>query len=257
MECQICFEHFDSKSFAPKILVKCGHSFCRICIERLSNKKSSIQCPICREITKINKRENLPTNYSLQEMIEKANDPNIKNILLKYKFFDDKHYTNIQSTIIRYNDPKKLILKKITNNDFIYIEEFENGQNYSLFQNMTKRNRRYNFNRNSNFFPFFNEYSFSLFMFRKSSTCKHSHSCLEYIIRRLLYSLCVGVMSKYPLKFFISFLFNKFSSDTNNAEEIIKYTKIFQWAAFGFSSLIGVLKCLFGFYIDDYLKLIH
>ena len=69
MECQICFEHFDSHNFTPKVLIKCGHSFCKICLERLLYQRSAISCPVCRVTSKITKKENLPNNYSLLQTI--------------------------------------------------------------------------------------------------------------------------------------------------------------------------------------------
>jgi hypothetical protein len=249
MECHICYEHFDSKSFVPKILIKCGHSFCKFCLERIINKKSSVQCPVCRENTKITKKENLPTNYSLIEVIEKSNDNKaVKNVLEKYKFFDDKDYKNVLPTVIRYFEPKKLNLKKIVNDDLIYVEEFENNQNISLFSSMPKRNRRYNFNRNSLFSFLFSEYSYSLWVYRKASKCKHSYSCLEHIIRRLFLSFTVGYFIKYPLK---KILGNIFKDDTMRIDW---YTKVGQWTVGSFLSSFKILRCFIGFYIDDILK---
>ena len=71
MECQICFENFDSNNVIPKILTKCGHSFCKICLNRLSLNSLSILCPICREKTKISEKGKFPTNHSLLITIEK------------------------------------------------------------------------------------------------------------------------------------------------------------------------------------------
>ena len=114
MECQICFEHFDSTNFVPKVLIKCGHSFCKICLERLLFQRSALNCPVCRESTKVNKKENLPTNYSLLETLDNIhNNKMTKNLLEKYKYFDDKNHKHINEVIIRNFEPKKLILKKI------------------------------------------------------------------------------------------------------------------------------------------------
>ena len=85
MECKICFEPFDSKYFIPKLLPKCGHSFCRICLERLMNKKSNVNCPVCREMTINYKDNNLPTNYSLLEIMDKSSsNEKTKNLLEKW-----------------------------------------------------------------------------------------------------------------------------------------------------------------------------
>jgi len=250
MECQICYEHFDSKSFIPKILVKCGHSFCKVCIERIINNKISVQCPICRETTKIGKKESLPTNYSLCEIIEKSSDHSTcKNILERYKYFDDKYYKNVSPVIIRDSEPKKLNLKKIVNDDFIFIEEFQNNQNYSLFNNLPKRNRRYNFNRNSYFSYLFNEYSYLIFMYRKASKCKHSFSCLEHIIKKIPIMFLLKFLSKYPIRGLINCFIK-----TRKSEDVEKYTNIIQWIIGGLYLVANSFGCFIGYYLDEMLK---
>ena len=204
MECQICYEIFDSKSIIPKILTNCGHSFCKICLDRIINKKTLVYCPVCREKTSISQKENLPTNYSLIKIIEKNNeDQPTKNLLEKYKYFDSLEYKYLNQEVIRNSDPRKLTLKRIVNNDFIYVEEFENNQNISVFTRYSKRNRRYCFNSNSMFSMFFNEYSYSLGVFRKASKCRHQFSCLESILRSVFISGGIALLMKYPLKYLI------------------------------------------------------
>jgi hypothetical protein len=254
MECQICYEIFDFKTYVPKILVKCGHSFCKICMERVSNQNPLIQCPICREPTKANKKENLPTNWGLCEMINKTQEFDSKKTLLeKYGCFDDEDYKNIQETIHRNTEPKKLILKKIVNKDFIYVEEFENGQNVSIFNSMSKRNRRYNFNRNSIFANFFNEYSSFIWVYRKASRCRHSHSCLEHNLRKSLFFISLGVLAKYPLEYVLKFIYSKFSN-SDSEDKIKKITWIIQWIIGGMGPSIKFMKCMLSFYIDELLK---
>jgi hypothetical protein len=52
MDCDICCQSFTEKR-QPKILSKCGHTFCADCIERMLHCSSSIaiQCPHCRCLT--------------------------------------------------------------------------------------------------------------------------------------------------------------------------------------------------------------
>ena len=249
MECQICFEMFDSSNFTPKILIQCGHSFCRICLDRLSFKNSTITCPICREKTKPIKNNLFPTNYSLIELIDK-NKENIetKNILEKYKYFDDKIYKNINDIVTRNNEPKKLTLKKIINDDFIYLEEIEPAQTYSFFSTFHKRNRRYNFNKNSLFRFIFNEYSYTLFVYRKSSPCKHQYSCLESILRSVFIFGSFTLFLKYPLKFALG-LFIK-NEDTNANTSFI--LRLIMFTCF---SAVKASGCLISFYMDDLLKI--
>jgi hypothetical protein len=249
MECQVCYEHFDSNSFIPKILVKCGHSFCKICLERLMSNKTYVSCPVCRENTKIQKKEPLPTNYSLIQIIEKHPETiQSKNLLEKYKYFDDKNYKHVNPILLRQYEPKKLNLKKIVNDDFIYVEEFENNQNYSLFSNLPKRNRRYNFNKNSYLSYFYNEYSYSLGVFRKASKCKHSFSCLEHILNNCFFYGCIAVASKLPLNHLLKYFYKE-------EDKINNYTRIIQFAIVSIFSGLKFIKCSAGFYIDDLLSM--
>ncbi len=247
MDCQICFESFDSRNFVPKMLIGCGHSFCKICLERLINKKTFVNCPICREQTKLNNsRDSLPTNYSLVEILDKGRDMDkTKTLLERYKYFDHKSYNMISSKIMRYYEPKVLELKKIVNDDFIYLEEFENNQNVSIFNSFTRRNRRYNFNRNSLFRFFFNEHSFTIAPFRKASKCTHEYSCLESILRRLVLALCVGVISYFPLKKILKSEKNLYA---NSNDKVILGCQV------GITCLLMLSKvasCIVSFYIDD------
>lgn len=257
MECQICYEHFDSNSFTPKILIKCGHSFCKICSERIAAKNTNIICPVCREVTKLAKNKDLPTNYALIEIIEKLKESTqTKNILEKYKYFNDKNYRNIAEKIIRSSDPKILNLKKIDNEDFIYLEEISKNQTYSIFSNMPRRNNRYNFNRNSLFAYFFNEYSNSLMPFRKASKCSHSFSCLENLMRNIFKYSCVALILKYPLKYLINYLIS--GSNGNEGEKGFNkykfYVKIIQATFFSLASLKELYKCFRNYQIDEFIK---
>lgn len=255
MECQICFESFDSKYFVPKMLINCGHSFCKICLDRLINKKTHVTCPVCREQTRINcftdKDLNLPTNYSLVEIIDKSKQgEQSKSILEKYKFFDEKSYSKINPTIKRYFEPKTLTLKKIVNDDFIYVEEFENEQNVSLFSSYKQRNRRYNFNRKSAFSYFFNEYSWNISVFRKASKCSHEYSCFESVMKRIFYALCFGYFSKYPLQRL--FQMESFKNYVGFGLSSIPFFQI----GIGLLMSVGkIFNCFVGFYVDDLLAL--
>lgn len=266
MECQICYEHFDSNSFTPKILIKCGHSFCKICSERIAAKSPNINCPVCREVTKLTKNKDLPTNYALMEIIEKLKESNLtKNILEKYKFFNDKNYRNIAEKIIRTNDPKILNLKKIENEDFIYLEEISKNQTYSIFSTAPRRNNRYNFNRNSLFAYFFNEFSSSLMPFRKASKCAHSFSCLEHLLRNVFKYSCIALLLKFPLRYLVSCFSNNGNAseaaadvvsncNSNNSCRFKFYVKLVQFAFLGLASLKEVYKCFRNFQIDEFIK---
>jgi hypothetical protein len=248
MECPICLELFDSTNFAPKILIQCGHSFCKICLDRLSYKVPAVVCPVCREKTKMTKKEQIPTNYSLIELIEKNKDDTTKNLLEKYKYYDDKDYKHINQLITRNSEPKKLILKKIKNDDFIYVEEIENSKNYSIFSTFSKRSKRYNFNKSSMFRFMFNEYSYSLFVYRKSSHCKHQYSCLERVIRKLLIFGSITVLLKYPLNYILSYF-------VKNEESVRNYSLCSRIVFFASCGLFNISRCLVSFYMDDLIKM--
>jgi len=254
MECKICFEVFDSVSFAPKILIKCGHSFCKICTEKISSKSSNITCPICRETTKHTKGKDIPTNYSLIEYIDQVKESKeSRNILEKFKFFNDKNYKNIAEKIIRNSEPKILNLKKIVDDDFIYLEEIRPNQNYSIFSNAPRRNNRYNFNRNSFFGYFFNEYSSNLIMFRKASKCQHKFSCMEYLINKFFKYAVISLALKYPLKFIFNyylFLRNSFNKETDKKYFIFGI----QIVCFLLNGVKDIYKCFRNFQIDEFIK---
>merc|ERR1719410_1919127 len=46
MDCSVCSEQFSSPTRIPRVL-PCGHSFCSICITRLTRDRT-IECPNCR-----------------------------------------------------------------------------------------------------------------------------------------------------------------------------------------------------------------
>jgi len=52
LDCSICYECYDSFMRIPLIL-KCGHTFCKICIDNLIEKRRSqfkFYCPTCRQL---------------------------------------------------------------------------------------------------------------------------------------------------------------------------------------------------------------
>ena len=258
MECQICFEPYDVNNFIPKMLINCGHSFCKICLDRIINKRTVVTCPVCREQTRISKKDKensiLPTNFSIVELIDKNKKlEDSKKILEKYKYFDENLYSCINTSITRCFEPKTLTLKKIVNDDFIYVEEFEGNQNTSLFSSYKKRNRRYNFNRHSAFSYLFNEYSFSIEMYRKASKCKHSFSCIEVIIKKILYGFTMWYFSKY--------LFKYIHSKPKLLDYLPSFVKENSFADYSRLAIGGLcivpqlLSCLTGFYIDQILEL--
>ncbi|KAL7630971.1 UNVERIFIED_CONTAM: hypothetical protein RMT77_018741 [Armadillidium vulgare] len=46
VSCNICAQVFDSLHFIPKMLIKCGHTFCSPCLIKLLQENP--RCPYCR-----------------------------------------------------------------------------------------------------------------------------------------------------------------------------------------------------------------
>lgn len=87
MECKICYELYDEQYHYPYI-INCGHTFCRLCIEKLLNEENEgntenneihKKCPICR--TSINTSIK---NYDLVTSIRKINNFNTNNNAFDY-----------------------------------------------------------------------------------------------------------------------------------------------------------------------------
>ncbi len=72
LECSICADTMDD----PVSLPRCGHTFCKGCINRwLRNKRAKgtawvASCPLCKQ--KVWKTDNLQVNYTLKELAQLA-----------------------------------------------------------------------------------------------------------------------------------------------------------------------------------------
>jgi hypothetical protein len=66
--CFICTDQF-SYSKKPLILV-CGHTFCEPCLSKLYNQCKEIQCCYCKVITKLERFEDMITNYAILSISE-------------------------------------------------------------------------------------------------------------------------------------------------------------------------------------------
>ncbi|CAL4188070.1 unnamed protein product, partial [Meganyctiphanes norvegica] len=68
LECQICFNIFNSETRRPKTLI-CGHIFCLMCMTReIANGKST--CATCRRPHNAQKVEDLPVCILVERLIE-------------------------------------------------------------------------------------------------------------------------------------------------------------------------------------------
>ncbi|XP_061110469.1 zinc-binding protein A33-like [Conger conger] len=60
--CSVCFD-----IFKEPVVLKCSHSFCRVCLEQYWEEKSSRECPICRRKASM---EELLINLALRSIVE-------------------------------------------------------------------------------------------------------------------------------------------------------------------------------------------
>ena len=73
MECELCFENFNRVERLPKIIQKCGHTFCETCISQLI-KNNELSCPYCRNAVKISKDDYPPNNFALLNAMDSITD---------------------------------------------------------------------------------------------------------------------------------------------------------------------------------------
>ena len=60
-------ELMTSPNHTPMLLFPCGHTFCKMCIDRhSSNSKKKSTCPYCRHAV-----ESIAINHSLKDLIDK------------------------------------------------------------------------------------------------------------------------------------------------------------------------------------------
>ncbi|CAH1797692.1 unnamed protein product, partial [Owenia fusiformis] len=74
LECPICYKDYSSVPPNPPKILRCGHSFCAICIGRLKTY-NSIKCPLCQKQTTSNgRRRNLPDNFLAKQILESVDE---------------------------------------------------------------------------------------------------------------------------------------------------------------------------------------
>lgn len=65
LACTICFENYNTGTRQPHLL-KCFHTFCQECLQRLVTPSASISCPLCSSTTPCSSAPSLPINYALK-----------------------------------------------------------------------------------------------------------------------------------------------------------------------------------------------
>lgn len=67
MQCPNCLEPYDTDGIRqPRIIITCGHSFCRKCVQGLRDGQETLTCPQCRQIS----AEDDAPNVALMSYIE-------------------------------------------------------------------------------------------------------------------------------------------------------------------------------------------
>ena len=75
IECQICSERYNATIKMPKIL-NCGHTFCKECLTKSLKYSKDLSCSICRQKTNIKDPEQLITNRTIYDLLDKAQNVN-------------------------------------------------------------------------------------------------------------------------------------------------------------------------------------
>ena len=69
--CTICYQMYNNER-SPLILTKCGHTFCKECLDIIMNQTmKQISCPECKNVTEISEDpgRSLPKNRGLLNLI--------------------------------------------------------------------------------------------------------------------------------------------------------------------------------------------
>ena len=95
--CPICDNLFDDISHIPRMLLKCGHTYCELCIKtKLKENKNLFICPEDNNIyDKIENIEEIPRNVTLLNLLKKTK--------LKKVMYNSENISKIKNTNI-YND---------------------------------------------------------------------------------------------------------------------------------------------------------
>jgi hypothetical protein len=95
--CAICYHGYNNEK-VPIILVTCGHTFCKECLEMIYNQESKeVICPECKQSTLIDSIKNLPKNRALFDSII-YNEHIMKEVKLK-----KEESLNISSKMSHHN----------------------------------------------------------------------------------------------------------------------------------------------------------
>jgi len=119
--CSICYQPYNNER-SPLILITCGHTFCRECLEMIFNcDTKEIACPECKQSTYTLEPGALPKNRSLLDVIIyheevnrnmkrlSLNHPRRNSSAIKHDSLNEEHNENIENdTNFNYREFKKI-----------------------------------------------------------------------------------------------------------------------------------------------------
>ncbi len=71
LKCRICFKIFEKEQRIPKILTKCGHTFCSFCLKTLLNENNQFRCPEDNKLYEnIPSIDDFPTNNMILTLLK-------------------------------------------------------------------------------------------------------------------------------------------------------------------------------------------
>ena len=173
--CRCCSKKFDDNLHIP-ILLKCNHTFCKICLGKYFTEEENIICPIDGPVEKYNEDSKNQNEIILPKKIVYCNNKNRGNNKKR------KNVNSIQSLFHKSNSQKE-ILKCATSfnkkkNNKIDIQEkmnnyINNGKNINKYLSLTNRNK--DFNINSYGQKYYN-YNIQSFQAKFNRTAKNIHN---------------------------------------------------------------------------------
>ena len=79
MECPSCLQKFTDGEVEPHILIACGHSICKSCLDAKTETDGNedqlfirVQCPDCGTISQAESMNYFPKNFALVNMVRSS-----------------------------------------------------------------------------------------------------------------------------------------------------------------------------------------
>eukprot|EP00347_Sterkiella_histriomuscorum_P010038 403338929 len=234
MECELCYNGYDTTTTIPKLLKPCGHTYCNNCLQFQKQKDGGVVCPTCKYESKhylsnqsfksqsksssLNDPETLPINQSLLKIIEfRRNERVAMHKMKTYQIENPKFFREIDEIISRRIKPYQLQLSEITQDELIYKEEVVNPYlDKRTLGYQTYPYKTYVLNQNSLFLNYFFLNACNtrfLFLFRRLNGCQHKHSCVESVLRKMFEVVSGYCVLRVPLHA----IMGKLSSGSENS----------------------------------------